>query len=231
MDLIKPDDPQYDDARTIFNSMIDKRPAVIAQCGSAADVISALQLARDNSYEVAVRAGGHSVAGMCLNDGGIVIDVRRMTDIEVDADARQVRVRRRGHVGRVRPRHAGARVGHHRRPGVDHRRRGAHPGRWVRLARAQVRAGVRQPRRRRPGDRRRARGHRERDREPRAVLGVARWWGQLRGGDVVRVPPLPRRPDAHRRSHALARRRRPRGRGASIATSRTTRPTSSAPRR
>ena len=92
MDLIRPDDAQYDDARTIFNSMIDKRPAVIAQCGSAADVISALQLARDNSYDVAVRAGGHSVAGMCLNDGGIVIDVRRMTNIEVDADAEQVRV-------------------------------------------------------------------------------------------------------------------------------------------
>ena len=91
MDLIKPDDPQYDDARTIFNSMIDKRPAVIARCASAADVISALQLAQDNSYEVAVRAGGHSVAGMCLNDDGIVIDVRSMTDIEVDADAQQVR--------------------------------------------------------------------------------------------------------------------------------------------
>ena len=92
MDLIRPDDAQYDDARTIFNSMIDKRPAVIAQCESAADVISALQLAQDNSYDVAVRAGGHSVAGMCLNDGGIVIDVRRMTNIEVHADAKQVRV-------------------------------------------------------------------------------------------------------------------------------------------
>ena len=92
MDLIRPDDPRYDEARTIFNAMIDKRPAVIAPCASADDVAQALQLAKDSSYEVAVRAGGHSVAGMCLNDDGLVIDVRPMKQVEVDRDARQVRV-------------------------------------------------------------------------------------------------------------------------------------------
>jgi FAD/FMN-containing dehydrogenase len=92
MDLIKPDDARYDDARTVFNSMIDKRPAVIAQCASPADVRSALDLASRERYEVAVRAGGHSVAGACLNEGGLVIDVRPMKDIQVDPEARQVRV-------------------------------------------------------------------------------------------------------------------------------------------
>ena len=78
MDLIRPDDPRYDEARDVFNAMIDKRPAVIAQCTSPADVIDALALAGREGYEVAVRAGGHSVAGMSVNDGGIVIDVRSM---------------------------------------------------------------------------------------------------------------------------------------------------------
>jgi len=93
MDLIKPDDARYDEARTVFNSMIDKRPGVIAQCATPADVRDALQLAASQGrHDVAVRAGGHSVAGVCLNDDGLVIDVRPMKDIQVDADKRQVRV-------------------------------------------------------------------------------------------------------------------------------------------
>ena len=92
MDLIRPDDPRYDEARTVFNAMIDKRPAVIAQCASPADVIEALALAQREGYDVAVRAGGHSVAGMSVNDGGIVIDVRPMKTIEVDPAGRTVRV-------------------------------------------------------------------------------------------------------------------------------------------
>jgi FAD/FMN-containing dehydrogenase len=92
MDLIRPGDERYDEARTIYNAMIDKRPALIAQCGSAKDVADALTLATDERYDVAVRAGGHSVAGVCLNDDGMVIDVRPMKTIEVDPDAGEVRV-------------------------------------------------------------------------------------------------------------------------------------------
>ena len=92
MDLIRPDDPRYDEARTIFNAMIDKRPAVIASCVTPSDVIEALELAEREQYDVAVRAGGHSVAGVSLNDGGIVIDVRPMRTIEVDPAGRAVRV-------------------------------------------------------------------------------------------------------------------------------------------
>src|SRR5687768_15255205 len=60
MNLIRPDDARYDEARTVFNAMIDKRPAVIAECATARDVAEALELARRESYDVAVRAGGHS---------------------------------------------------------------------------------------------------------------------------------------------------------------------------
>jgi FAD/FMN-containing dehydrogenase len=90
--LISPGDAEYDEARTLFNSMIDKRPALIAQCASPADVIAALRFARAQGLEVAVRSGGHSVAGMSTLDDGIVIDVRPMKGIEVDADARTARV-------------------------------------------------------------------------------------------------------------------------------------------
>ena len=92
MDLIKPNDPRYDEARTVFNAMIDKRPAVIACCTSPADVVEALALAGREGYDVAVRAGGHSVAGVSVNDGGIVIDVRLMNTVEVDPKAGTARV-------------------------------------------------------------------------------------------------------------------------------------------
>jgi FAD/FMN-containing dehydrogenase len=92
MELIRPGDATYDEDRTIFNAMIDRRPAVIAKCATPAGVASALALARGERYDVAVRAGGHSVAGVSLNDGGLVIDVRPMKAIEVDASGRRVRV-------------------------------------------------------------------------------------------------------------------------------------------
>lgn len=82
----------YDDARAIFNAMIDKRPAVIARCANVTDVVAALGFARANGLEVAVRSGGHSVAGAGLTDTGIVIDLGAMNTVEVDADARIARV-------------------------------------------------------------------------------------------------------------------------------------------
>ena len=84
MELIGSDHPRYDEERAIFNALIDRRPAIIAKCASVTDVQDALQLAREKDLAVAVRAGGHSVAGFCLNDGGVVIDVRSMNDVEVD---------------------------------------------------------------------------------------------------------------------------------------------------
>lgn len=88
----KPGDEEYDERRALFNAMIDKRPRLIAGCETPADVRAALDRARADDLEVAVRAGGHSVAGMSTNDDGLVIDVRPMKSIEVDPVRRRVRV-------------------------------------------------------------------------------------------------------------------------------------------
>jgi FAD/FMN-containing dehydrogenase len=89
--LVCPADAGYDEARGVWNAMIDKRPAVVAQCATVDDVIAAVAFGRDQGVPVAVRGGGHSAAGKGTCDGGIVVDLSPMKKVEVDADNRTVR--------------------------------------------------------------------------------------------------------------------------------------------
>ncbi|MGW2914952.1 FAD-binding oxidoreductase [Streptomyces asoensis] len=91
-DVFAPGDPGYDEARTVFNAMIDRRPAVIAQCVDESDVVRTVRFARELDLPLAVRGGGHSVAGMALGDGAVVVDLRHMRAALVDPEARTVRV-------------------------------------------------------------------------------------------------------------------------------------------
>src|SRR4051812_37752504 len=91
-ELIRPDDAGYEQARKIYNGMIDKRPALIACCVDVADVIGAVNFAREHKLTLAVRGGGHNGAGLASCDGGLVIDLSRMKGIHVDSAARTVRV-------------------------------------------------------------------------------------------------------------------------------------------
>ena len=91
-DVLADGDDGYEDARTIFNAMITRRPAAIAQCTSEDDVKAALAFAADNDLEVSVRSGGHAVAGASLTDGGLKIDMRRMNSASVDPEARTITV-------------------------------------------------------------------------------------------------------------------------------------------
>ncbi|MEN8655855.1 FAD-binding oxidoreductase [Streptomyces sp. 21So2-11] len=86
--VIGPQDPEYTEARKIYNAMIDRRPAAIVRCADAADVMAAVDFIRDHGLELAVRGGGHSGAGQCLVDGGVTIDLSPMRWVRVDPAAK-----------------------------------------------------------------------------------------------------------------------------------------------
>src|SRR5262245_23313575 len=89
--LLTPTDAAYDDTRRVHNGLIDKRPALIAQCRGAADIVDAVRFARTQSLEIAVRGGGHSVAGRATVDGGLMIDLSPMKGVHVDVRTRTAR--------------------------------------------------------------------------------------------------------------------------------------------
>jgi FAD/FMN-containing dehydrogenase len=89
--LRRPDETGYDDARQIWNGMIDRRPALIACCHGIADVINSVNFARTPELLVAVRGGGHNVAGSAVCDGGLMIDLSGMKSIRVDPERRTAR--------------------------------------------------------------------------------------------------------------------------------------------
>jgi len=90
--LLRPDEQGYDQARRIWNGHIDRRPALIAQCSGAADVAAAIRFTRQRDLLVAVRGGGHAVAGHAVCNDGVVIDLSPMTGARVDLLASTIRV-------------------------------------------------------------------------------------------------------------------------------------------
>ena len=90
--LLEPGQPGYNEARTIWNAMIDRNPALIVRCGNAADVAAAVRFARENDLLLGVRGGGHNIGGNGICEGGVQIDFSALNSVQVDAQARRARV-------------------------------------------------------------------------------------------------------------------------------------------
>jgi hypothetical protein len=89
--LLQPGEEGYDEARRIWNGAIDRRPALIARCAGADDVVTAVRFARERDLDVSIRGGGHAVAGHAVCDGGLMIDLSLMKAIRIDSEARTAR--------------------------------------------------------------------------------------------------------------------------------------------
>ena len=90
-ELIRPNDESYDDARKVWNAMVDKRPALIVRCSGTADVIAAVNFAREQDLRLSIRGGGHNIAGTALCDNGLTIDLSGMKGLHVNLKTRTVR--------------------------------------------------------------------------------------------------------------------------------------------
>ncbi|QUN07103.1 FAD-binding oxidoreductase [Shewanella yunxiaonensis] len=91
-DVILPNDPTYEEVRKIWNAMIDRKPGIIARCKSVADVVEAVNFARENGLLIAVRGGGHNIAGNAICDDGIMIDLSLLNQVKVDPQTQRAKV-------------------------------------------------------------------------------------------------------------------------------------------
>ena len=130
--LIGPEDAEYDEARKVYNAMIDRRPALIARCAGADDVASTIAFARSHDLLLAVRGGGHNGGGLGVVDDGVVCDLSLLREVVVDPGGADGERRRRLHVGRRRQCDTAARPGRSMRDHLDHRRGRSDPRRRAR---------------------------------------------------------------------------------------------------
>ena len=189
--VVRPGDDDYDTARAVWNGLIDRRPAVIVQCSGAADVVDAVNFAREEGLVVSIRGGAHNVAGNAVNDGGIVIDLSQMRGVYVEPVSRTAIVQAGatwGDLDRETQLHGlavpGGVVSTTGVAGPDAARRHGPPA-------PQARPLDRQPDLGRRGHGRRQAAPRERERERRSLLGDPRRRQQLRRRHVVRVRRAP----------------------------------------
>ena len=142
--IVQQADAGYDDARKLYNAMIDKRPKLIARCIDAADVIAAVNFGRDNGLPIAIRGGAHNGAGFASVDDGLVIDLSAMRGVRVDPKERTARVGAGCTTGEVD--HATGAFGQAVPFGIISTTgsRWPHPQRRARLPLAPVRLGLRQ---------------------------------------------------------------------------------------
>jgi FAD/FMN-containing dehydrogenase len=90
--VLKQDDEGYDERRTVWNAMVDRRPAIITRCVHTDDVVAALHFGRTNHLEIGIRCGGHSILGHSVVEGGLIIDLSLMNKVQVDPNSRRARV-------------------------------------------------------------------------------------------------------------------------------------------
>src|SRR5258706_8302776 len=89
--LVLPGEPGYDDARTVWNAMIDRRPGAVVRAQGVADVVATVALAREHGLLLSIKGGGHNIAGLAVADGGLLLDLSAMRGVWVDADQRRAR--------------------------------------------------------------------------------------------------------------------------------------------
>ncbi len=206
----RPGDVGFDEARSVWNGMVDHRPALIVRCRTAGDVVEALALAQRDGLEVGVRCGGHSVVGHGVPDGGLMIDLTPMGAVRVDPERKRAWVQGGALLGALdaatQPHGLATTAGNVSHTGVGGLTLGGGMGWLARQYGLACDNVVSYEVVTAAGDVIRASA----DENGRAVLGAARRWRELRGGDRVRVPAARRRhPRAQRRARLPRRRRGP----------------------
>ena len=207
--LLYPGDDGYDESRKVFNRMIDRTPAVIAQCSDANDVAAAVNLARAEALPLSVYGAGHAVTGAAVCDDGVCVDLRAMKGIHIDVEAATVRAEGGvtwGELDAATQEHGlavtGGRVS---TTGIGGLALGSGSG-WLErkfgfacdnLVKAEVVTA--------DGRQVVASEHRE----PRPLLGPPRWWWELRSGHCIPFPTSSDGSDRFRRSPHVSGRGRP----------------------